>query len=39
MKCLELCLPIFFIKLNIEMPRKLSKEAKKAVEELRREGI
>jgi molecular chaperone DnaJ len=28
-----------FIKLNIEMPRKLSKEAKRAVEELKREGV
>lgn len=28
-----------FIKLNIEMPRKLSKEAKRVVEELRKEGI
>lgn len=28
-----------FIKLNIEMPRKLSKEAKRAVEELKKEGI
>ena len=28
-----------FIKLHIEMPRKLSKEAKRAVEELKREGI